>query len=220
MMATFVMHYNFLRIRQTLKHTRKGGGRHQRPFGSVSLVKVLEEWEGARTGLNDKVQRTIRVAAVLLLLLGKTQAEEKEASVEIEIGAAGEWGLPRRGSIFGPSAAIEYTAIKDWLEIEAGISPLFGDGQTEWGAEFLVKKPFSLSDKVEVTLGVGPELLTKTGGAENTASTGGVAVLDFQFWPLPDRKFGWFVEPSYGLDFGKGHQQSLGVTAGLIFAIR
>jgi hypothetical protein len=86
------------------------------------------------------------------------------------------------------------SAARDWLEIEAGISALFGNGQTEWGAEFVV--------------------------AENTASIGGVAVLDFQFWPLPDRKFGWFVEPSYGLDFGKGHQQSLGVTAGLLIAIR
>ncbi|MGA2816695.1 MAG: hypothetical protein ABSE67_10425 [Xanthobacteraceae bacterium] len=157
--------------------------------------------------------------AALLLFAGKAQAVEKEPSAEIEIGAAGEWGLSSSLFSFGPSAAIEYTVVKDWLEIEAGLSPLFGKGQTEWGTELVFKKPFSLSDNVEVMFGVGPEWLHKTGSGEHTDTIGGVAVLDFQFWPLPDRKFGWFLEPSYGYDFDRGHEQSLGVTLGLLIPI-
>jgi hypothetical protein len=38
------------------------------------------------------------------------------------------------------------------------------------------------------------------------------------FWPTPDRKFGWFIEPSYSYDFGKS-QQSLGISGGLLIGI-
>ncbi len=156
------------------------------------------------------------LTASLLPFAGQAQAVEKEPSAEIEIGASGEWGP---SSSFGPSAAIEYTVVKDWLEIEAELSPLFSKGQTEWGTELVFKKPFSLSENVEVIFGVGPEWLHKTGSGEHTDSIGGLAVLDFQFWPLPDRKFGWFLEPSYGYDFDRGHEQSLGVTLGLLIPI-
>ena len=60
---------------------------------------------------------------------------------EIEIGAAGEWGVPCGNPSSGPSAAIELTAIKDLLEIEADVSPLFRRGQTEWGTELTFKTP-------------------------------------------------------------------------------
>ena len=87
------------------------------------------------------------LAAVLLLFAGEAQAEEKEPSAIFEIGAAGEWGLPGGASSFGPSVAIEFTPIKDWLEIEAGTSTLFGRGHTEWGADLLFKKPFTCPTK-------------------------------------------------------------------------
>ena len=161
----------------------------------------------------------IGLASALPMFLAAAQAGEKEPSAEIGIGIASEWDAPSRVTIFGLSAAIEYTAIKDWLEIEASVSPLFGKSQTEWNTELVVKKPFSLSDKVEVTFGVGPAWLHKIGGGETTDSAGGVVVLDFQFWPLPERRLGWFLEPSYGYDFGKGHKQSLGVSVGLLFGI-
>jgi divalent metal cation (Fe/Co/Zn/Cd) transporter len=35
----------------------------------------------------------------------------------------------------------------------------------------------------------------------------------------PDRKFGWFVEPSYSYSFNKEHEQSLGVSMGLLIPI-
>jgi hypothetical protein len=38
-------------------------------------------------------------------------------------------------------------------------------------------------------------------------------------WPSPAHRFGWFLEPSYGYDFRGPHDQSLGVSGGLLIAI-
>ena len=45
------------------------------------------------------------------------------------------------------------------------------------------------------------------------------ADLDFMFWPTLDRKYGWFVEPSYSYSFIGSHEQSLGVSVGLLIPI-
>ena len=90
----------------------------------------------------------------------------------------------------GPTAAVEFTPIKDWLEIEAGVSTLFGGGQREWSTDPLFKKPFTLSDKVEFMFGVGPEW---TFSRDGTKIAGEIAA-DFMFWPTPDRKLGCRVE--------------------------
>jgi hypothetical protein len=58
-----------------------------------------------------------------------------------------------------------------------------------------------------------------SGRREVTDSLGVTVQLDFQVWQLPERKFGWFVEPSYGYSLGREHEQSLGVTVGLLIAI-
>jgi hypothetical protein len=156
------------------------------------------------------------LAAVLLSFAEASQAEEKEPLAIVEIGGAGEWGLRDGGSSFGPAAAVEFTPIKDWLEIEVGTSLLFSGGHAEWDTDLLFKKPFTLSDKVEFMIGVGPEWTYTAGGA---GRIGGEAALDFMFWPRPERKFGWFVEPSYSYSFAGGHEQSLGVSVGLLIAI-
>jgi len=161
---------------------------------------------------------TIGLITALLLIGGEAQAGEKEPSAIIEIGGAGEWGLGSGGQNFGPAAAIDVTLLKDLLEIEAGVSPLFGNGFTEWNTDLVLRKPFALSDTVEVELGVGPSWMHTTGGGRTSDSLGGVAVIEFQFWPWPTKKYGWYLEPSYGYDFG-GHGQSIGLTAGLLIAI-
>jgi hypothetical protein len=60
--------------------------------------------------------------AAALLLPASVQAggreKEKEAPAELEIGAAAEWAIPGGGVGFGASVGIEYTLIKDWLEVE------------------------------------------------------------------------------------------------------
>jgi hypothetical protein len=151
------------------------------------------------------------------IVRGEAQAEEKEPSAIVEVGGASEWSLPGGASSFGPLAAIEFTPIKEWLEIEAGVSTLFSAAHTEWQTDLLFKKPFTLSDKLEFMVGVGPEWSYTTGGGTKTA---GEFALDFMYWPTADRKFGWFVEPSYSYSFSKEHEQSFGVTTGLLIPIR
>ena len=76
-------------------------------------------------------QRLLLLLIAVLLLLSKSAcAEEKEPTAIIELGGAGEWGVPGASS-YGPSAAVEFTPIKDWLEIEAGVAPMFSHGRTE-----------------------------------------------------------------------------------------
>jgi hypothetical protein len=143
-------------------------------------------------------------------------AEEKEPLAIIELGGAGGWGLSG-GSSFGPSAAVEFEPIKNWLEIEVGSAPLFGSGRAELDTDILFKKPFTLSDELEFMVGAGPQWSQPIGGK---GSLGVEAALDFMFWPWPDRKYGWFIEPSYSYSLGSGHEQSLGVSFGLLIAIR
>ena len=135
------------------------------------------------------------------------------------IGAGGEW--PTHGNFLsGPAPSVEFNVIKDWLEIELEVSPVFGAGRTDWDTEFIFKKPFELSDKIEVMPGIGPAWLYKTSNGQNTSSFGAVALVDVQIWPSPERNYGWFIEPSYTYDFGREHEQSLGVTFGLLIPIR
>jgi hypothetical protein len=153
----------------------------------------------------------------LLLLAEPVQAEEKEPFAIVELGGAGEWSFPGGAASFGPTAAVEFTPIKEWLEIEAGVATLFRHGHVESGVDLLFKKPFTLSDQVEFMIGAGPEWTYTTGG--EGAKVAGEFALDFMFWPWPDRKFGWFLEPTYSYSFSAGHEKSLGISVGLLIAI-
>ena len=53
-----------------------------------------------------------------------------------------------------------------------------------------------------------------------TNSPGGEIALDFMFWPFEKKKFGWYLEPAYDYSFGKGHEQSIGMSGGLLISIR
>ena len=114
---------------------------------------------------------------------------------------------------------MEFTPIEHWLEIEAGVTPLFSRGQTEWGTDLIFKKPWTLTKTVEFMIGVGPEWRHTTGSGQSADSVAGEVVLDFQIWPRPERKFGWFVEPIYSYSFGRGHEHSIGVSVGLLVPI-
>jgi hypothetical protein len=52
-----------------------------------------------------------------------------------------------------------------------------------------------------------------------TNSVAGEAVLDFMFWRSEKHRIGWYLEPSYEYNFARGHEQPLGVTAGLLIAL-
>ena len=103
------------------------------------------------------------------LLSAKTVlAEENEPLAVIELGAATEWGLNRSGSSFGPTAAVEFTPIKNWLVIEPGVETLFHHGQAEWDAGFVFKKPFDLTPSVEFESGIGPVWMHTVGSGKTT----------------------------------------------------
>ncbi len=127
--------------------------------------------------------------------------------------------LGKGGSSFGPTVAAEVTPIENWLELEAGVTPLFARNSREWDTDFLLKKPWTLSKKVEFMVGVGPEWVHLTNRGITTNSVSGEAVLDFMFWPSAKHKFGWFLEPGYEYNFGRGREQSIGISGGLLIAI-
>ncbi len=43
------------------------------------------------------------------------------------------------------------------------------------------------------------------------------STVEFMFWPR--QKWGWFLEPAYGVAFAHGHSQSVGLTFGILFGI-
>jgi hypothetical protein len=166
-----------------------------------------------------RIAKALLIASLLPAGKAFGQADEKEPAAIIEVGGAGEWALTHGRPAYGPNVAIEVTPIKKWLEIEAGVTPFFSRDQTEWDTDLLFKKPYTLSKTAEFMFGVGPEWAHTASGGKSTNSIAGEGALDFMFWPLPKRRFGWYLEPSYGYNFGGGHEQSMSVSAGLLIAI-
>jgi hypothetical protein len=101
------------------------------------------------------------LTACLLVCCGTAVAQsvdqEPEPAAIVELGGAGSWSLKGGASSFGADAAVEVTPIENWLELEAGVTPLFTRHSTEWDTDLLFKKPWTLSKKVEFMFGVGPE---------------------------------------------------------------
>jgi hypothetical protein len=147
-------------------------------------------------------------------------SEDKEPVAILEIGAATSWNIRGGAATFAPNLAAVTTPIPNWLELEAGVSPFYTRNSTEWDTDLLFKKPWDISRKSEFMLGVGPEWvhLRKDGSTSN--SIAGELPGDFMFWPNGKHHFGWFLEPAYDYSFAGGHEQSIGMSAGLLIGIR
>jgi hypothetical protein len=146
--------------------------------------------------------------------------KEPEPAAIVELGGAAARSTGDGGSSAGMTAAVEFTPIERWLEIEAGITSLFSRHSREWDADLLFKKPWTLSKKVEFMFGVGPEWVRTTEIGITRNSIAGEAVLDFMFWPSVKRKFGWYLEPGYEYSFARGHEKSVGISFGLLIAVQ
>jgi len=164
--------------------------------------------------------RSVLMAA-LFLVSGNAfgQSADNEPVAVLELGGASSWNIKSGESSFGPSVAVEVTPIENWLEIEAGVTPLFRRHSTEWDTDVLFKKPWTFSRKAEFMFGLGPEWVHTNERGMKTNSFAGEAALDFMFWPSAKHRFGWYLEPSYDYSFGRGHEQSAGITGGLLIAI-
>ena len=164
--------------------------------------------------------KSVLIASLLLSSAqALAQSVDKEPAAILEIGAVPNRSLKGGGSSFGPTVAVEVTPIENWLELEAGVTPLFAPHSTEWDTDLLFKKPWTLSPKAEFMFGVGPEWIHTRRYNVVTNSVAGEVALDFMFWPSRKHKFGWYLEPAYDYDFGRGHDQSVSISVGLLIAI-
>jgi hypothetical protein len=141
------------------------------------------------------------------------QQVEKEPAAIVELGGATDWSITEGGSSFGPTIAVEVTPIENWLELEAGITPLFRHHSTEWDIDLLFKEPWTLSKKAEFMAGIGPEWVHATKYNVTRNSVSGEAVLDFMFWPSAKRRFGWYLERAMNTTLGEGMSNRLASVA-------
>ena len=156
----------------------------------------------------------------LILCSGRVVAQmaEREPAAVLEVGGAASRSLTESRSSFGPSLAVEFTPIENRLELEVGVTPLFRRHATEWSLDLLFKKPWTISDRVEFMIGVGPEWIRSNNAVQQNSAAAELAP-DFMFWKSRKHKFGWYLEPSYEYKLGAGHEHSLGVTGGLLIGI-
>ena len=191
-------------------------------LGTMTVERGKIRLEGTDLQMLLRWNRAAVSLAIALVAVGvhaRAQTVEKEPAAVVELGAAGNWNIKDASASFGPDVAVEVTPIKNWLELEAGVTPLFARHSTEWDTDLLFKKPWDFSPKVEFMAGLGPEWVhTHTNGISSN-SIAGEAILDFMFWPSRKHRFGWYLEPGYDYSFGAGHEQSAGISGGLLIAI-
>src|SRR5215472_19384765 len=99
----------------------------------------------------------------------------------MEVGGAAARSLTAGQSSFGPAVALELTPIENRLELEAGMTPLFRRHSTEWSVDLLFKKPWTLSEKREFMLGIGPEWIHTNAYGKQMNSVGIEVAPDFMF---------------------------------------
>jgi hypothetical protein len=142
-------------------------------------------------------------------------SKDKDPAAILEIGASTSWNVTGGAATFAPNFAVETTPIENCLELEAGVSPFYTRNSTEWDTDLLFKKPWTISPKAEFMLGIGPQWVYLRQNGKLTSEVAG----DFMFWPARKHRLGWFLEPSYDYSFARGHQQSIGMSGGLLIAI-
>jgi hypothetical protein len=144
-------------------------------------------------------------------------AHGAEHAAVLELGAEVESDLPLAGARLGPDLAVEVTPIDEWLELELGVSALKHRQATDWETDLLFKKPYTLSSTVEFMAGLGPTWTHSSQPNGPTSTVGAEFALDVMFWPT--KKWGWFLEPDYGVDFARGHPKSVGLSFGILLGI-
>lgn len=150
----------------------------------------------------------------------RTAVSEMDDGIEhviiVGIGAAGEVELGDGSLRPGGNVMIEWDAVENWLELEAGASLFPVDSGIETPIALLAKKPFRLARWAEFMIGVGPEMVVVSNPTTKTTYFGGEAALDFMFWPW-GRRFGLWVEPEYDLTFpSRRASSSVGTTGGVL----
>lgn len=143
----------------------------------------------------------------------ETVAERTDHALVLEVGLAGDWSSGEHLHL-GGTLAVEITPVENWLELESGVTVLRADGGTELAFDLLLKKPWRLSRRVELMVGVGPDVVHNTGREPGTFW--GLSLIgDIMVWPR--KSVGWYIEPGYELTFRHGVSHGgLGISAGLL----
>ena len=167
--------------------------------------------------LNPRAATPLALSFALCAALARA-AWASDTEAELEIGAVAERTVAANAATHaGPSVAIEFTPIEHWLELEAAVGRFQIGGAAEWETEVAVKKPFDLSPRVELMLGLGPTWTHSGAPLEQSNSFGAELVLDLQFWR--SRRWGWFIEPSYSVGFSRGSERAVAITAGVLVGL-
>jgi hypothetical protein len=143
----------------------------------------------------------------------------KEGIAIGEIGGASSTDVKSGKSSFGYSLSVEATPIEHWLEVELGVSPTYAAHYKETDVDFLFKKPWTFSSRLEFMLGIGPEWAHSTDYGVTTNSWSGEIALDFMYWPFKKHQFGFYAEPDYVYGLNAAHEQSIEMSAGLLINI-
>jgi hypothetical protein len=132
----------------------------------------------------------------------------------VGVGGAGE---AVAGGSFnaGGSAFLEWEAIDEWLELELGVAILSAEGGVEVPVGMLFKKPFRLSRRLELMVGLGPELVIYRQTPNDGEFIALEVAADFMYWAAP--RFGFWIEPSYELTARGEGERSFASTGGVIF---
>ena len=165
------------------------------------------------------VARALTFWALLPLApsLAATDDREPDHVAVLELGATGEREISESTSHIGPAVGIEIEPVENWLEVELGASTYRTQGATNWELELPFKKPFRLSSTIEVMPGLGPTWAYTAQPGQRPNTWGAESVIDLFFWR--SKRFGWFLEPSYGVAFANGHKKSASLTGGLFLAV-
>jgi hypothetical protein len=176
----------------------------------------------------DEPMPQTHLSAIVLVAIGamlqlagsrawSQERSEEEHALVVEVGATTERELSEGSTHVGPAVGLEIEPIENWLEVELGASTFHSGGARVWDLDLAFKKPWRLSETVEVMPGLGPTWEHANGAAQPTSTWGAEAVVDWFFWR--NRRVGFFVEPAYGVALSDGHRKSVTVTAGFFAAI-
>src|ERR1700760_2181154 len=137
--------------------------------------------------------RTILIATAILFSIGAAaqtapkvapQKDDDDPAAIAELGGAISWNLKGLAASGGPSVAVEFTPVKEWLEIEFGATESYSREPGELSLDLLFKKPYTLSKTLEFMAGIGPEFSTIRTNGRTINNWAGEAALDFMYWPF------------------------------------
>src|ERR1700683_2305270 len=154
-------------------------------------MRFLMTGSTARPVLNSR--RLVLIASLCFFGNAFAQSDEQELAAVVEVGGAASQSVTGAEASFGSTFEVEVTPIEKWLELEAGVTPLFKRHSTEWDTDLLFKKPWTLSKKAEFMVGIGPEWIHTRQNGMKANSFAAEAVLDFMFWPSAKHRFGWYL---------------------------